>query len=178
MRVNRTRNLARILGSVDSINERIGKVVSLGVVLMMLIILYEVTARYVFNRPTLWGHETSAMMFGVYLMFGTVYTLCRRTKAKHIKMDLFYARFSLRKKAIVDMVASGCLFIFAGTVIWQGVAMALRSTQLREGTASVWNPPIYPLKWLLPIGISLMLVMGVVILIRNITTAISGREDV
>ena len=170
--------MARILGIIDSINERLGKVVSFGVVLIMLVILYEVVVRYLFNRPTMWGHETSTMLFGAYLMFGASYTLCHRTRPKHIKMDVFYERFSLRKKAMVEVGASICFFLFIGILIWQGAEVALRSTQLGEGTASVWNPPYYPIKWCIPVGCFLFLVMGLVKLIRDVTTAIGSRKNV
>ncbi|MFC1995216.1 TRAP transporter small permease subunit, partial [Chloroflexota bacterium] len=137
---------------------------------------YEVTARYVFNRPTFWGHETAGMIYGAYILLGSAFTLVFRASPAHIKMDIIYTRFSLRKKAIVDLVGSLTFFLFVGVVLWQGWLMSMRSLNTWEHTMSPWGPPIYPLKWCMPIGAFLMLVMGTARLVKRLYTAITGKE--
>ena len=166
----------RFLAIIDRLNERLGTVVSYGVVFLMCIVVYEVVARYVFNSPTFWAHETSAMLFGAFILLGSSYTLCRRTSPQHIKMDVIFMRFSPRGKAIVDLFTSLTFFTFIGVLIWKSWDMAYRATKMHEGSASEWAPPVYPIKWILFAGVCLLLIMGIVRFIRNFVMATTGKE--
>lgn len=159
----------------DAVMERWGRFVSYGVLLLMGVTVYEVMLRYIFNRPTIWAHETASMLL-VCIVLGSGFTLCHRTFPRHIKMDVFYTRFSPRKRAIVEVVGSITFFIYIGVMLWYGGQVAWRSLQLMEHSATVWGPPVYPLKLVAVAGVFLFLVMGVAHFIRNLTTAITGKE--
>ena len=167
-----------VLRIIDRINERWGKLVSYVILAMMSVTVFEVVARYAFNRPTTWAHETTEMMLGVYIILGAGFTLVRNVPSKHIRMDVFYTRFSPRGKAIIDLVTSIAFFLFVGMVLWQGWEMAVRSVKLWEHSMSVWSPPVWPVKICLPIGAFLLLVMGVVRFVRNIITVRTGGREV
>jgi len=165
-----------LLRNVDTVMERFGTRISYLVLVMMGVTVYEVVARYAFNRPTFWAHESAELVLCVYIMLGAGFTLCHRVSPKHIKMDVFYTRFSPRKKAVVELVTSITFFLFLGVVVWQGWGMAWRSLQMWEHSPSVWGPPLYPIKLALPVGAFFMVVMGVARLIRSLNTAITGKE--
>ncbi|MFC1956609.1 TRAP transporter small permease subunit [Chloroflexota bacterium] len=166
----------RFVKIIDLVSKRWGIFVSYGVLLMLSITVFEVVMRYVFNNPTFWGHETTEMLYGAYIMLAASYTIHHRVSPAHIKMDVFYMKLSDRKKAVIELFASILFFAFVGTLVWQGWEMALRATKLLEHSASVWNPPIYPLKWCIPIGSFLLFVQGVAKFIRNLNMVITGRE--
>ena len=165
-----------LLRNLDTIMERLGTRISYLILVMMSVTVYEVAARYAFNRPTFWAHETAELVLCVYIMLGAGFTLCHQASPKHIKMDIFYTRFSPRKKAIVELVGFITFFLFLGVVVWQGWGMAWRSLQMWEHSPSVWSPPLYPIKFSVPVGAFLMVVMGVARFIRNLNTAITGKE--
>ena len=164
------------LSIVDSINERLGSLISYGILLMMGITIYEVVLRYTFNRPTFWAHETVSMLHVAYVILVSGFTIRYLASPRHIKMDVLYARLSPRKKVIVELVASTAFFLFVGVILWQGWEMAWRSSQLGEHTITTWGPPLYPTKWCIPVGAFLMLVQGVANFIRNLSIVISGTE--
>ena len=166
-----------LLRYIDAIMERFGTIISYLALAMMGITVYEVALRYVFNSPTSWAHETSEYMLAAYFMLGAGFTLCHRASPKHIKMDIFYTRFSPRKKAIVEMVGFIAFLLFIGVVLWQGWEMAWRSLQMSEHSMSTWGPPLYPIKLMVPVGAFLMMIMGVAKFIRDLTTAITGKES-
>ena len=165
----------RISDRVDHIVWRLGTFVSYWVLVLMIITFYEVVARYAFNRPTFWAHETSEMLFGAFMILGAGMTLCRLAMPAHIKMDIFYARFSPRKRTIIDLVSGLMFFTFGAVLLWRGGVLAWQSCQIGEHSSTVWSPPLYPLRVCLPVGVFLIVVMGVIKFIRNLTRAITGR---
>jgi TRAP-type mannitol/chloroaromatic compound transport system permease small subunit len=55
--------------------------------------------------------------------------------------------------------------------------MAWDSFKFRETDATVFAPPIYPLKMMIPLGALLLLLQGLVKYIADIKLAITGKED-
>ncbi len=166
-----------VLRTMDNISERLANFVSYGLLLIIVVMIYEVVARYAFNRPTLWAEEAVGMLWGAYFILPAGSTITPNTSPKHIRMDLIYNRFSRRKKAIVDLVGSIAFFLFVGVIAWKGSETAWESLMIRERSASVWRPPIYPLKICLAVGTFLFLVQGVARFIRNFTTAFTERGE-
>ena len=74
---------------------------------MVLSLVYEVVARYFFNAPTIWAYDMTFMLYGSFFMLGAAYTLQR---SGHIRTDVFYARWSPRTQARVDLACYLVLF--------------------------------------------------------------------
>src|SRR3569623_1437255 len=95
------------------LNTRIGSFVAWWAVIAVFVYYYEVMARYIFNSPTNWVHES------MFLMFGMQYMLCGAYAYKedqHVRVDVVYAHLSRRGKAIADIVSSVFFFIFTITM--------------------------------------------------------------
>lgn len=163
----------RLLALVDNVNEWAGRVVAPVCLVMIAILMWEITLRYVFNNPTHWAHETSTMLFGAYWVLAGGYTLRHRA---HVNMDIIYNRLSLRGRAIVDLIGSLLFFLFCGFVLWEGGKLALTSILVDEHTTSFWSPPWYPLKLTIPIGAFLILLQGSAKFVRDLIIAITCRE--
>ena len=91
----------------------------------MAILVMEVFLRYVFNRPTIWAHETSIFLSAVTFIFGGLYCVARNT---HIRVVLIYdvVRASLRH--LLDVVISiACLgaSLFFAWASWLMVKKAM-----------------------------------------------------
>ena len=165
--------LKRVLGIIDNFSEWVAKILSPLVIVMTLIMMCEITLRYVFNKPTLWAHETTTMLFGAYFMLGGAYCLLRR---QHVNMDIILNRLPPRAKAILGVVGYALLFLFCVVLLWKGGEMALKSLKLLECTTSVWGPPWYPVKLAIPIGTIMILLQGLANFTRDLALAITGRE--
>ena len=159
----------RFLNWIDKISEYSGKIVSFLVLLMIGIVTYEVVARYVFNSPTLWAHETAQYIFGSFTILGGAYVLLRES---HVRMDIIYSRVSPRTQAILDIITAPLFFAFIGVLLWKGGQIAWSSIELLEKSNSQWRPPIYPVKAMIPLAAFLILIQGIARLIRNIQRAI------
>jgi TRAP-type mannitol/chloroaromatic compound transport system permease small subunit len=165
--------LKKIVNIFDKISEWTGKIVSWIIVLIVGIILYEVIARYIFNKPTVWAVESSTMLHGVFLVFGGVYAMFTKS---HVNMDLFYIKWSKRKRAIVDLCTFPLTIILFLTMLYFLTYYGIESLIILEHSHSPWSPPLYYSKMLLPVGLILIILQGIGDFIRNLTLAITGRE--
>lgn len=100
--------MRKILHTIDSVNERVGAISGWLVLALIVVILWEVIARYVFNKPTNWGLNTFRMISGALVVLGWAYA---QRHNSHVRVDLLYTRFSPRKKALVDVIGTGLLFL-------------------------------------------------------------------
>ena len=168
------RVLNRVLHIIDRISEYSGKVLSFGLLPMILIIVLDVVLRYVFRAPTIWAGEAATLIFGVCWVMAGAYTLLQ---GAHVKMEVFYIRLSRKKQAILDLITAPCFFIFVGIVMWQTAKFALISLGNLEASPSLWAPPLYPVKLIIPIGALLLFLQGLAKFIRDFSVAF-GKEGI
>ena len=114
--------MRKILHISDSVNERVGSISSWLLLALIVVILYEVIARYVFNNPTTWVFSSFRMISGALIVMGWAYA---QRYNSHIRVDIFYSRFSLRKKALIDVIGTGLFFIpvFGAFIVLAGVSV-------------------------------------------------------
>ncbi len=94
----------------------------------------------------------------------------------HVKADVFYSKLEFRKKAIVDLVTSFLFFLFISVMLWQTSKAALWSIKMNEHSPTVFAPPLYPVKMILPLGFLIIFLQGVAKFTRDLTTAITGID--
>ena len=83
---------------------------------------YEVIARFAFNSPTNWVHESMFLMYGMQYMLAGAYAY---REDQHLRVDVIYMKCSECGKAIADIVTSVFFFIFVLTMLWTGGRFAL-----------------------------------------------------
>ncbi len=88
---------------VDSLNDRIGRVVAWICLAMVLTTATVVVLRYLFAIGFVWLQESYVWMHGIVFMLGAGYTLLRNG---HVRVDVFYRPNSVRYKALVDLFGS------------------------------------------------------------------------
>ena len=163
------RKLSAVLGFVDTLNDWVGKVLSLGILLMFSLVLTEVVRRYFFNAPTVWSNELTQLTFGTYVILSGGYVL---RWGGHVNVDVIYSRFSTRGRAIIDIGTFVLFLLFCGMMLVYGGSLAWESISIWERSNSAWGVPLYPVKAMIPVGAFLLLLQGVVKLIRDILALI------
>ena len=101
---------------VDKVVEKSSKIVCYLVFLIMVITAADVTARYVFNHPLVWGWLTNRLLFGVFILFAGAYTLY---KGEHIRIEIFYDHFPPIFKSISRWISLVAFLAFMGVLVWQ-----------------------------------------------------------
>ena len=167
--------LKGILNTIDAISERTGRMVGWIAVPMIVALIYEVLARYVFHRPTIWSYEITYMIYGTHFLLGAAYTL----KVKgHIRIDVLYMHFSPRRRALLDVI--GYLVIFFPVtiiLIFASFDMAKDAYQIKEvSQCTPWQPILWPFKSVICVGFSLFLLQGIAEFVRSIVMLVRGEE--
>lgn len=121
-------------GWIDRLSLYAGEFVSYWAVIAVFVYYYEVIARYVFNSPTNWAHEAMYLMFGMQYLIAGSYAML--TEA-HVRVDVFYAAMSSRRRAIVNLLTSVFFFIFAGTLLVTSYIFAFDAIAAPSGNSVV-----------------------------------------
>jgi len=169
----RSNKLVLFVDGIDTLNDRAGKVLSFLMLGLILAIVFEVVARYVFDAPTAWAPETAQYLFGTYAVMLGAYTHRHRV---HINVDIFYNRLPLRARAILDLCTSMFFFFFCGVILWLGIGFAAESMQIWERSGTALAPPIWQIKLMIPLAAFLLIIQEVAIFVRNLVIATKGKE--
>ena len=152
------RTVDKFFGWVDKVVEKSSKTVCYLVFLIMVITAADVTARYVFNHPLVWGWLTNRLLFGVFILFAGVYTLF---KGEHIRIEIFYDHFPPAIKRIARWISLTAMTAFLGVLVWQSAWMGWNSLMNNEKAAGAFRIPLYPFKLLIPVVAFLFLLQGI-----------------
>lgn len=144
-------------GAIDRLSLYAGEFVSYWAVIAVFVYYYEVIARYVFNSPTNWAHEGMFLMFGMQYLIAGAYAMLTE---QHVRVDIVYAAWSPRRKAIVDLLTSIFFYIFAGTMLVTCWIFAMDATVVHEISFTEWAISYWPMKWAMVIGSVLLLLQG------------------
>lgn len=153
------------INAIDNLNEWVGRIACWIVIVLMLILVYEATARYVFNAPTQWAYDLAYMLYGAMFMLGVGYAL---KSGAHVRIDVFSRMFSNRTKAIIDIVAFAVVVIPVSLLLLVfGTEAAWHSFWTNERSAmSAWRPIMWPFKAILPIAMLLLSLQALSELLR------------
>jgi len=167
-------SIRKIVRGIDTFTEWTGKVFSWTVLLLMCVIVFEVITRRFLNKPTVWTFETGTQIYGFHFMVLSAYTLLHN---KHISVDIFVQRFSPKVRAVIDLVTYAVFFFpFIAIIFHEGFLYARQSWSIREVSYTVFAPPLYPIKTVIPVVAALILLEGVSQFIKRLYYVTSGRE--
>jgi TRAP-type mannitol/chloroaromatic compound transport system permease small subunit len=150
---------------IERVNVFAGTYVAYWAVLAVFVYYYEVMARFMFNSPTNWVHESMFLMFGMQYMLSGAYAY---REDQHVRVDVVYSHFSPRGKAIADVVSSVFFFIFTLTLLWTGWRFAGDAVNNHETSFTEWGIQYWPVKLSIPIGAALIVLQGVSKLVKDI----------
>lgn len=163
----------RVTDALEWLNIRAGEFVAYWAVISVFVYYYEVIARFVFNSPTNWVHESMFLMYGMQYMLCGAYAY---REDQHVRVDVFYTKFSPRGKAIADIFTSVFFFIFMLTMLWTGARFAMDAINNHEVSFTEWGVQYWPVKLMLPIGAFLMVLQGLSKLIKDIVFVTKSRS--
>lgn len=166
--------LLRLATAIDWLNTRVGLGVRWLLLGMLAVQFAVVLLRYVFGTSFIALQEAVIYLHATVIMLSGGYTLLADG---HVRVDIFYAEASPRRKAWVNLLGSVLLLMPACTVLlaftWRFVA---RSWQILEGPISVGGiPAVFYLKTLIPLFAGLLLLQGLSLAIHSLAE-LRGRS--
>lgn len=140
---------------------------------LVLIVFSGVVARYFFNSPVNWISEISQFLFGASFMLAGAHVL---KIDGHVRIDILIRRMSPKVKAVLECVNSSAFWIFSLVLLFKGTEMAMTSLNNLETSGTFWDPPVYPIKIVIPLAAALIMLQGFGKLIGDITIICKGIE--
>ena len=153
-------NLLRAyVGLANRLNERIGVAVSWLTTVLVAVVCYDVFTRYLLKSSLVAVQELQWHLFAVIFLTGAAYTL---KHGKHVRVDVFYNRFSEKTRAWVDFAGSLVFLIpFCLVAIWCSHTFVINAFMIGEGSPDPGGLPArFILKAIIPIGFFLLTIQG------------------
>ncbi len=117
---------------------RAGVYISIPVLVVILSI--DVSLRYIFNSPLIWGSEVSALILSLVFFASLPYVTGNQG---HIRMDMLYRLMGPGARRVTDVVAGLCGFIFALLLAYQSFKSTGEMYRWNEG-AEMIDIPYWP----------------------------------
>jgi len=165
----------RLCQLIDRFVEWTGQTVKWLALVVMSIMVYEVVARYIFNRPTVWAFDLSYMVGGSMMLLGAAYVLLHDG---HVRVDLFYHKLKPRVKHGIDAVLS-LVYFFPLHIVLLTYAFRYARRALLTGETSgvgIWEPSIAPFRIAVLVGFLLFLLEGISWWLRSVRGAVRRQE--
>ncbi len=168
--------LAHIARRIDQFSEWTGRAIAWLTLGMVLVTFAVVLLRYLFNTGWIAMQESITYMHALVFMLGAAYTL---RHDGHVRVDIFYQKFSPRTRAWVDLLGTLLLLLpvtlFIAWVSWEYVSTAWA---LKEGSRETGGlPGVYLLKTAIPLMALMLLLQGTSLALRSLLVLLGHEED-
>ena len=126
-------------GVLDRITILLSRVTMCLTAVVVVIMFYEVIARYLFDSPTLWANEMSRWIADIVFLFAGLYVMQQRG---HIAVFILYDQVPRSVQKIFNLISTVLIVAFVFALVWGGFNNTWNKfiTWELEGTA--FNPPI------------------------------------
>jgi len=166
LRLGRTQ-VDRFANILEQISIWVGERVKWLTTILVLLIFIDVVLRYLFSQTSAWVIELEWHVFALIFILGAGYTLA---EDQHVRVDVFYTRFSPRRKAWVNLIGTlfflvpWCLIIVYTSYHYAENSFAVQETSPDPGGL----PARYLIKFSVTIGFSLLLLQACVLCLKSI----------
>jgi len=175
----RSNLIDQITAKIDSLNEKVGQLLTWLCLFMVIIACFNAIMRYT-------GHFTgidltsNALMelqwyaFSFIFLLGAGYGLKHRA---HVQVDVLFNRFSDKTQAWIYVVGTLAFLIpFCIFMIIISMPTIINSWSVLEMSSDPGGLPRFPIKTLLPISFILLLLQGISFLFKNIAI-LRGKKE-
>ncbi|WP_324752995.1 TRAP transporter small permease subunit [Roseovarius sp. Pro17] len=179
---------------VDALNYFIGRIAMYLIFALIGVLMWSSVSKTFFD-PTLWTLEMAQFIMVAYYVLGGPYSI---QMGSNVRMDLFYGNWSIRQKAWMDAFTVLFLMFYLGVLLYGAIGSAayslghfdgepfvffwdLFTTFVTEGPSAAkdkmgfmersptaWRPYIWPLKAIMIVGVTLMLLQVLAEFFRDI----------
>ncbi len=151
---------------VDRASDYVGLVAMYLIFLMVGILLLDAVTRNVINIPLHWGIEAAQFTLAAYYFMGGAMTI---KNDDHVRMDLFYGKYTRKGKDWIDVATIGCLLFYLVVMLIGSISSLEYAIETNEKRFSMWNPSMIPIKVLMVGCIGLMILQTISMIIKHIS---------
>jgi TRAP-type mannitol/chloroaromatic compound transport system permease small subunit len=153
---------------VDYISTKFGRLAMYLIFLMIGTLLLSSITRNILHIPLSWTVELAQFTMPAYYLLGGAYSM---QLDDHVRMDLFYDRFSDINKARIDVFTSFFLLFYLVCLLYGSISSLEYAIEYNQRKFSQWNPSMIPIKIIMVFGIVLMILQTVSIFFKDLAKA-------
>lgn len=166
--------MRRLVNIIDAISGYIGGFAKWLVFLLILVVVFDVFMRYVINAPPMWAYDSVIMIGGTIYVLAWAYT---HRYHGHVRVDVFYARLTTRKKAVIDTAGTLLLGFPLLTLLtleafkWMWTAWEINERFME----TYWYPPAAPFRTMVWLGFCLLYLQVISQFVRDLYLVIKNK---
>ena len=167
--------IKKFIKYIDIFNNKLGTFVSWFTGILVITVCFDVFTRYFLQSSFVALQELEWHFFSIIFLLGAAYTL---QTDNHVRVDVFYSKFSKKNKAIVNLLGTVLFFIpFCLLVIYSSKNFVLQSFQIGETSPDPGGLPArYILKSVLPISFLFLFLQALALFFKSLI-AIKENKD-
>jgi TRAP-type mannitol/chloroaromatic compound transport system permease small subunit len=169
------RPLLAVSHAIDQLNEKIGYVCNLLVLLACLVSAGNAMIRYAFGYSSNGWLELQWYMFAILVMFGASYTFKRN---EHVRVEIFYLMLSERGQLWLDMI--GTLFFMIPSCLllaYLSWPFFMQAYSVGEMSGNAGGLVRWPIKFVIPAGFVMLALQGASEVIKRLA-ALRGEATI
>ena len=146
-------------GRIERFVDRVGEWTSWVALVIVVLMATNVVLRYLFSVGSVWAQELEWYLLVPLVLFGMSYA---QRHGEHVRVDIFYAKYSERTKALVDLFSALLAAALSVIVIWLSLHYVQQAYVIDEGSPDPGGiPHRYLIKGLIPIGFALLFLQSI-----------------
>ena len=157
--------MQKAVEAIEAFIDGVGKLTLWITLLMIALVATNVLLRYSMSVGAVWAQELEWHLLAALILLGICYALQR---GDNVRVDVFYAGYSARRKYIVDLVSLALLLAVSLLFIKISVPYVMQSYVISEGSA---DPGGIAYRWVIKAFIPL----GYVLVALQCAAAIARR---
>lgn len=167
--------LLAVSGAIDRINEKIGNICNVLVLLACLVSAANAMIRYAFSYSSNGWLELQWYMFAIVVMFGASYTFKRN---EHVRVEIFYLLLSERGQLWLDLIGT-LFFLIPACLLLSYLSWPFfhDAYEVGEMSGNAGGLIRWPIKFVLPAGFVLLALQGVSEVVKRIA-ALRGEVTI
>lgn len=149
------------MGVIDKTIKYLGYFTALILVVLVLLVLYDASARYIFSKGSIALQELEWHLFDIIILFGIAYTLKHDA---HVRVDIFYTSFSKKTKNIINIISSLFFILpFSFLIVYLGLDFVMLSYEQNEVSSNPGGLEYrYLVKTLLPLSFVFLALQAII----------------
>ena len=113
--------MSKLVSLIEMLTRFFARLAGILVVALSLLILYQAINRYLFNDSSIMIGELQWHLFDIIFLLGLSYAL---QTDKHVRVDIFYANFTQKTKAIINIISQLFLILpFVAIILYTGYTL-------------------------------------------------------
>lgn len=173
--------MKKLIDHIEWFVELLGGLARICVLALVLFVATNVILRYFFSIGPVGLQELEWHLISPIALLGLAYAMKHRAD---VRVDVFYERFSIKKRALVDLVGSILTVAVGAYIAWLSFPYVEQSFHLNEGSPDPGGLSMrYLLKAFIPLGFLLLVLQGLadsmnsLLVLRGQSLELDGDEE-